>query len=226
MDNFKATHIPMIWGWRPHKDVPFGISSHAHYILGFNEPNHRSQSNMTAQEAATHWRELEKHTYGLPLVSPAAAPCHTSSKCHGDAEEWFDKFFQHCSGCRVDYLATHMYSCDADHVMSYLKRLYHRFNKKIWLTEFACPHTNSYSKQLHFMQALLPRLESAPYVFRYAWNKARVPPEGSNSVTHVASLLHSHTSTLTTLGQFYVNYKHNSHGDPAMEGKSRQKSHF
>ena len=38
--------------------------------------------------------------------------------------DWFRSFFSNCTalgGCRVDFLNTHVYSCDVDYVMTFLK---------------------------------------------------------------------------------------------------------
>ena len=163
IDKYVDNFIPMIWGRRKVYNV--SIPDKAEYILGFNEPNHFEQSNITAKEAADLWPNIEKLSNGRLIVSPAAAPCG-GPKCHGNATEWFDKFFMHCRGCRVDYLATHYYSCNVDKTMSYLQNLFDRYGKKIWLTEFACPYTENPSKELMFMNEILPKLEAAPFVFR------------------------------------------------------------
>jgi hypothetical protein len=140
------------------------IYNESQYILGFNEPNHFKQSNLTALEAALLWPEIEKISGGRPLVSPSASPC--GGKCHGDTQEWFDLFFRYCNGCRVDYLATHAYNCEADSTMNFLYGLYIRYGRKIWLTEFACPYTSDPENEKKYMSQILPRLESAPFVFR------------------------------------------------------------
>ena len=154
----------MVWGWNP--KYPLAVPSDTPAILGFNEPNFHSQADLTAKEAASHWPEIERHSHGRPLVSPAASPCSSKSKCIGNSFEWFDDFFRLCHGCRVDYLATHAYYCNADTTMDYLQKLYTRYGKKIWLTEFSCPRTMDYGHQLDYMKAILPRLEAADFVYR------------------------------------------------------------
>ena len=51
--------------------------------------------------------------------------------------------------------------------------MYNRYGKKIWLTEFACPMTNDPNTIKQYMQEVLPRLEAADYVDRYAWFASR-----------------------------------------------------
>lgn len=160
-----STHVPMFWG---NYLSNYYIYDHTQFVLGFNEPNHFAQSNLTAQEAADLWPEVEELAGDREIVSPAAANCG-GANCHGSREDWFDTFFDLCQGCRVNYLATHAYDCNATTTMTLLKRLYDRYDLDIWLTEFACPYTTDVNKEIEYMTELLPLLEAAPYVFRYAF---------------------------------------------------------
>ncbi|KAH3886727.1 uncharacterized protein LOC127865227 [Dreissena polymorpha] len=198
-------HVSMVWG--KHNNLTF--PAHTSAILLWNEPNFHSQANITPADAALIWPEVERNSHGRPLVSPAASPCHTTSKCIGDSIDWFDEFFRLCTGCRIDYLATHSYACHGNTTMAYLKKLYDRYHKKIWLTEFACPLVNDPHKQLQYMQELLPQLEAAPFVYRYSWFKARVLVSGH--VTTASTLLHSTTSALSAVGQYYMNFEPYGH---------------
>ncbi|KAK7110279.1 hypothetical protein V1264_014179 [Littorina saxatilis] len=203
----ERNRVPMVWGWRHKTDYPMWFRNDtSRYVLGFNEPNHRGQSNLTPQEAAVAWRELQARAdrQNQLLVSPAAIKCTSGSdKCMMPGVQWFTEFFQACHGCRVDYLATHMYTCDIDHVMDFLHELYTRFHRKIWLTEVACP-THSYSHALAYMKDLLAKLEAADHVYRYSWYSSRV--RGGGAATHEDSLMHTSDSTFTTLGSYYFNF--------------------
>ena len=148
-------HIPMLKKY--HNNTKLHLQTWGPYILGFNEPNHKDQADMTPQEAADAWPLLEQNSHGAKLVSPTTA---------GAAFWWYDAFFNLCKGCRIDFIAAHMYNCDANAIMSYLQKLYHRYNKKIWLTEFACPHSTDENQQLNLMKNVLPQLEAAPFVYR------------------------------------------------------------
>ena len=148
-------HVPMVKKYNNH--TVLHVQWKAPFVLGFNEPNHADQADMTPQEAADAWPEVEKHSHGSRLVSPVAA---------GKAINWYDEFFRLCHGCRIDYVAAHLYSCNANEIMSYLHQLYQRYHKKVWLTEFSCPESSDERQQLHLMQTLLPQLEAADYVFR------------------------------------------------------------
>ncbi|CAH1774794.1 unnamed protein product [Owenia fusiformis] len=165
-------YVPMQWKWWSRTNVTDRFPSTGSYILGFNEPNHRGQADMTPAEAALVWPEMEAEARrtGKQLVSPAAVPCGSELNCHGDAFEWFNEFFDLCQGCQVDYLATHFYTCNPDSMMDFLEALWLAYEKPIWLTEFACPGGDSTVRQLNYMAELLPRLEAASFVFRYSWH--------------------------------------------------------
>ncbi|XP_045173858.2 uncharacterized protein LOC123535313 [Mercenaria mercenaria] len=200
IDNYKDTYVPMVWGL----DWKIQLPNDGDYVLAFNEPNHGGQANISAEQAAAAWPELEKKSKGKLLVSPSAAICGGDT-CLGKPDEWFAKFFKLCKGCRVDYLATHTFMCNANKVMKYLKDLHTKFGKQIWLTEFACGEVDDPEVMRLFMAQLLPQLEAADFVFRYAWYKARI--RESHYVTTAASLLEVDSSNLTPLGRLYIGYE-------------------
>ena len=109
--------VPMIWGYWGQQFPELEYDT----VLGFNEPNHHNQANLEPEEAAYAWIEFQAAYPDKVLVSPCASPPNT--------EEWFDKFFEVCDliGCRVDYLATHSYSGNADKDMDNINNLYKRY---------------------------------------------------------------------------------------------------
>lgn len=182
-------------------------------IFAFNEPNHADQSNLSPRMAAYAWIELQEKYPNKILVSPSASPPNT--------EKWFDEFFPICMelGCRIDYLATHSYSCDAAHDMKYLQGLYERYGLKIWFTEFACPNTRDPNVALNYMKEMLPMLEKADYIWKYSWFVHRWPFTGAIGSESTGwyldkcnSLLEMDTSgppVLTPLGRYYDEFQPN-----------------
>ena len=51
--------------------------------------------------------------------------------------------------------------------MHFLEGLYHRYGRKIWLTEFSCPATEDASVIEAYMRDVIPMLEKAEVVFRH-----------------------------------------------------------
>ncbi|KAK7107696.1 uncharacterized protein [Littorina saxatilis] len=192
----------MVWGWRS-EDRTIRIPHDATVVLGYNEPNHHEQANLTAREAALHWPDIQKAAGSRTLVGPSPTNCGPPS-CDQDVWPWMDEFLQNCPQCRLDYVATHLYWCDPHREMAFLQRLYDRYHKKIWITEFACPYKQSLEDQLNYMKTILPLLEASPIVYRYSWFISRW--EGDWFIAQNASLLHQHSSTPTPLGQYYLNF--------------------
>lgn len=133
------------------------------------------------------------------LVSPATA---------GDGVSWYDQFFGNCtelygsSGCRVQHLATHDYSCDAATTLAYLQRLHDRYKLPVWLTEFSCGDGAAKRPEkdhLAFMQAVLPKLDAAAFVYRYAWMSAN----DANGLRGLVKTDATGAQVLTELGAAY-----------------------
>lgn len=204
-----SEYVPMIWGRQSVKHLD-EIPDSASALLGFNEPNIVTQSNMTPQEACALWPDVEAAAkrLGLILGSPGVNHCHfePAGHCTQDPEEWLSDFFSACPSAHVDFLHTHYYGCDADAVVEYVGALSKKFSKPVWLTEFACSHHSS-QDNLKYMQDVLAKLESLPatVLARYAWYAQRTaqtagPGHGRNANT---TLLAPGSHELTDLGKYY-----------------------
>src|SRR5580704_5821388 len=62
-------YVPMIWG---SGSLNAAIPAGSRYLLGFNEPNFKSQADLTAQQAAADWPAVEAKATaaGIPVASP------------------------------------------------------------------------------------------------------------------------------------------------------------
>ncbi len=195
--------VPMCWGAVNTGDVAgieAKIPAGSLYLLGFNEPNFKSQANLTPVQAASMWPNLEKIAAdkGLELVSPAVNWCGDCvDGVTNDPVDWLDKFFAACPGCKVDYIAIHSYAPSSAALDSYLDK-FRKYNKPLWITEFAPwdPPKPDYDGVVKYMKESIAILENDPIVYRYSWFATRV---GSNPDI---SLLGAN-GTLTKLGQLY-----------------------
>jgi hypothetical protein len=202
--------VPMIWGSGSlHSALPSG----SRFVLGFNEPNFKSQANLTPAQAAADWPSVEAaaRAAGALIVSPAVNFCGSSSnpsQCSDptvtDPYTYLKDFFADCSGCEVDAVAVHWYNCDLPSLRAYIEgnidaggglQGFVQFGKPIWLTEFSCDSSHSVADQKAYMQSAVSYLESNPHVFRYSWFSA----------SNIASAqLANADGTLTDLGKTYV----------------------
>jgi len=168
-------YVPMIWGSSDVTSATLAqVRTESRYLLGFNEPDLASQSNLTVPQALGLWPQLE--ATGMTLGSPAV------SANGATPGSWLDQFMSGAAarGDRVDFITLHWYGSDfstgpaVSQLESYLQAVYDRYHKPIWLTEFGLANFGtgqfpSQAQQADFVTAAINMLDSLPYVQRYAW---------------------------------------------------------
>lgn len=223
--------VPMIWGEshisRATSTIP---ASGLRTLLGFNEPNFGSQSNLTPDRAAELWPQLEQIAAAkgiAKLASPAVNYCGGSCT-DTNPINWLKRFYAACraryaNGCKVDYTAYHSYVCQLNWLQGKIQEFTtahnqalangdpsddNDFSKPIWLTEFACGDkpaswpSITEQNQIDYVNAALPWLEGDSRIQRYAWFSGRT------TAVPNASLLGS-SGQLTALGRAYLARAHN-----------------
>jgi hypothetical protein len=202
--------VPMLWGsGAVNTPIPGGSD----YVLTFNEPNFKNQSNLTPQQAAGLWPSVEAraNATGAAIVSPAVNFCGSASdpsNCSDpsitDPYTWLKKFFAACPNCRIDYIGIHWYNCDLPSLKAYIEgntgsggtlEGFTQFHKPLWVTELSCGGEFSAAQQKAYMQAAVPYLDGNPNVYRYSWFSAGPIP---------SARLSNDDGTLTDLGFTYV----------------------
>ena len=172
-----VSYVPMMWGAASVTSAALSEVSHeGNVLLGFNEPDMASQSNMSVSQALTLWPKLM--ATGMTLGSPAVA---SGAATPGG---WLDQFMTGAKarGYRVNFITVHWYGGDfstgpaVQELESYLQAIYARYQLPIWVTEFAL---TSYSggtatfpteaQQAAFLTAATKMLDGLSYVQRYAW---------------------------------------------------------
>lgn len=187
--------VPMFWCLKDEGAIPSYVNTS--FLLGYNEPNDAGQCNTSPKDAAVAWSTRMKLFPNTQFVSPATA---------GNGIPWLTQFIGNCSslygpsGCRLSYIAVHYYSCTPSSTMAYLKSVYDAFKLPVWLTEFSCgdgAEGKPTADQIKFMKEIVPLLEEAPYVYRYAW----MAVEDSKGLRDLVTS--SSPQQLTELGQLY-----------------------
>jgi hypothetical protein len=197
---------PMIWGKPGQKTEEVletikaqGQTGEVKALMGFNEPDQHDQSNLTVEEALDAWSNLMEA--GLPLTSPGCV--------HPD-RQWMIDFMRGVEerNLRVDYVCVHSYGGpSAAALLDRLRRVYEMFERPLWITEFAVgdweaktvqQNRHSPEKIADFMREVLPMLDEAEFVDRYAWFSANqdYPALGN-------SALFDDEGDLTPLGELY-----------------------
>jgi hypothetical protein len=172
-----VSYVPMIWGAASVTTANLAqASGEGRVLLGFNEPDLASQSNMSAAQALALWPRLM--ATGMSLGSPAVA---SGAATPGG---WLDQFMAgaRARGYRVDFITVHWYGGDfragpaVQELESYLQAIYARYHLPVWVTEFALTSYSggtatfpSEAQQAAFLTAATTMLDGLSYVERYAW---------------------------------------------------------
>lgn len=201
-------YVPMAWGTNYDQQALINyLTAHPRvkFILGFNEPNFKSQSNLTPSQAAAAWPQLQAiaDRFHLTIVGPAVNFSYAGGAViengveYTDPVKWYDDFFAACKGCRVDHIAVHGYFDNAA-ALPWLIGLFDKYKKPIWLTEFNQSPSTSMAAQMQYMREAIPILENDSRIFRYAWFLAR---SGQADTNLFAS---GQSGVLTDLGNLYA----------------------
>ncbi|MBN2485738.1 MAG: discoidin domain-containing protein [Bacteroidales bacterium] len=195
--------VPMQWGGinaGQVENIKSRIPEGSVYFLGFNEPNFKSQANLTPAQAADMWPYIEQiaNDKGLIVVSPAVNWCGDCvDGVTSDPVDWLDKFIAECPECHFDYIAIHNYNSFVSTLEWYVGK-FKKYGKKIWLTEFASwDDPVDYAGVVEYMKESIPYLEQDTNIFRYSWFATRV---GSNPDLDLLGA----NGKLTKLGKLYA----------------------
>ncbi|GEM11192.1 glycoside hydrolase, superfamily [Rhodotorula toruloides] len=168
--NKGVEYVPMYWGpggastWSANAQK--AIASGSTHLLGMNEPDLGSQSNLTIPQAVANWKANMSPFYGkAKLVSPAV-----TNGGYPMGVGYLQDFRGNCTQCwnEIDAVALHWYdvSTNLEYFMNYLTDAYKTLGKPIWLTEFAGSGTSSQQQQ--FLETYIPWMDAQPWIQRYA----------------------------------------------------------
>jgi hypothetical protein len=173
--------VPMIWGHTGAEQTGASIASAVasfakrgnKSVLGFNEPDNSTQSNIPVAKAIALWPSFDNP--GLRIGSPG-----TQANAN-PGQAWFKDFMTQLgsAGLRADFLAIHWYgwnagSCDAkaSQLESYIKWAEgFAGNRPIWITEWGCLNDSApdVATVVAFYKAALGVFAKHPRIERYAW---------------------------------------------------------
>ncbi|GAA5905920.1 hypothetical protein JCM6882_009070 [Rhodosporidiobolus microsporus] len=175
-----VTYLPMrallfpLWGtddegWA--EDAQKGLDNGADALLGFNEPDIWSQSDMNISTAVDSWKRNFSPFYGkAKLISPAVSNSPQALNLR-----WLEQFYGNCTQCRDEThaVALHWYSDSEgpEEFKSYFTEAYERLGLPIYITEFGFQRFTSSSnvtQKQEFLEGVIPWLEETSFIERYA----------------------------------------------------------
>jgi hypothetical protein len=207
--------VPMIWDEKRMSKVAEAVATArtgSGWLLGFNEPDLESQANISPEEAAVLWRQIEQQAAGVLLVSPTPS------------QEDFDWLWrmvaayeaQYGSKPRFNAIGVHWYNWQnpasvqpaKDHLLRVrAEALAHGYDVPLWLTEFA-GHVYTWDPaggHLRLMEELIPWMREQSWIARYAWFATHLTGDQSSCLNcQPCSLTDPETGQqLTILGESY-----------------------
>jgi hypothetical protein len=199
----RSDNVPMFWN-----NIGNLTTSYSSWIMGFNEPDLASQANLTPDQAAALWRQVEQKYPSAKMLAPV--PSQQNPNWIVDFRNAY--IARYGTAPRLDALAMHCYAWDANYCISYgqwFKNLATSWNiAKVWVTEFAFLTCNYQSVQQAGaeMVRFIDWMELDPMIARYAWFAARIqgtedwsfPPECNTA------LVDFNSGQPTYYGQLYA----------------------
>jgi hypothetical protein len=175
--------VPMVWGHTGSEQTASGIASEVSsavsagysYILGFNEPDNTSQSNISVATAISLWPSFKNPS--LRVGAPA-------TQGNSAGLTWIKNFMSQVNAdttgtLQVDFIATHWYgwnagSCDAKaaNLESWIAGIEAiPGNRPIWLTEWGCLNASNPDAATvqAFYTGAIAMFAKHPRLERYAW---------------------------------------------------------
>lgn len=138
-----AEFVPMLWGTQDyHTNHWFDdawdyiLNQGTTHLLGFNEPDIPSQSNMSPEDAAAAWR-----TYMEPFAEDArlGAPAVSNAGL-----QWITDFMTACNDCQIDFVPIHWYNGAGydDDFQNWVNSICDLTGRPVWVTEVSPPQFN------------------------------------------------------------------------------------
>ena len=184
-----ALQVAWYYNWGPKSGIKtrlpfvpmaFGIASieklpkNSPIVLGFNEPDHKKQSNLSVSQALLAWPALQSRT------QMAGAPAMAKNPIKKDS--WLMEFM--AGSPKVDFMTLHWYKgANASKFIADVQTLCETYRKPVWVTEFAPqtagdaranPERYSQAEVEAFMKETTQWMEKSDCVHRYAWHDAKV----------------------------------------------------
>ena len=141
------------------------------FILGYNEPDHPKQDNISVKEGLANWSKVTMK--GKFVVGPAMCKDPISN-------DWLPDFMK--AKPKVDAIAVHWYKgTNSKKFIDDMEAIYRAYDLPLWITEFACQTSESsksdpkkYSQQEvnQFIAEVTRWMEKTPWVQRYAWHSS------------------------------------------------------
>jgi len=195
--SYNQEFVPEVWGASSGTTKLYGLTDVCQ-LMGFNEPDHSEQSNVSVEKAIELWPKLMQT--GMRLGSPATTDFN-----------WLYNFMNECRkrNYRVDYVVVHAYwgGLSGQEWYNKLKDVYDHTHRPIWIKEWnnganwtketwPSGTAEQQSKQLRDLKEILTVMDTCSFVERYSIY---------NWVEDKRAIILGSTAKLTPAGEYYAN---------------------
>ena len=174
--------------------------SRGDFILGYNEPDHPKQDNISVKEGLEQWPKVAAR--GKFVVGPAMCKDPVNG-------EWLPDFMK--GKPKVDAIAVHWYKgVSVKNFIDDMTEIHKAYNLPIWVTEFACqtsesskdnPKKFTQAQVNQFIEESTKWMEKTSWIQRYAWH---------SSGTGTSCLYDDKGRKLSATGRAYAEVNNNS----------------
>ena len=212
-DGTGSNFVPMLYSDNPDRlktlDADLASCNMPTRVLGFNEPDHTGQAEMSVDEAIELWPTLEKAAAveGLRIGAPVTASPDNA---------WFQDFMAKAKtrGLKIDYIPLHIYqNPSVNTFLGKVDNVRNKYGLPVWVTETAVADlkgveagNNTNKSTLYtrdqvndYMAALWIEVNKRSWLERFAW-KTR---DANDNQMWFSALFHS-DGRLTTTGELYA----------------------
>lgn len=194
--SYNQEFVPELWGASSNATRMYGLTDVCH-LMGFNEPDHSEQSNVSVEKAIELWPRLMQT--GMRLGSPATTDF-----------SWLYNFMNECRkrNYRVDYVVVHAYWGGLSGLEWYnrLKDVYDHTKRPLWIKEWnnganwtketwPSGTAEQQAKQLRDLKEILTVMDTCSFVERYSIY---------NWVEDKRAIILGSTAKLTPAGEYYA----------------------
>ena len=200
-------YVPMVWGWSSDTTIGAKIlqsNPGMKNVLAYNEPDGTNANGGAQMPLAT---SLNGFQYLSPLAQRGIGV--GSPACVDDLNSYMTSFMDQATNppynYHIDFVCVHIYpGADPNGFLSYIDQVHARYNKPIWVTEFAPADWSGHNgvstaQATAFLRAACQGLNSRAYVLRYSFFTSEAP---TDSIMGSSALINT-DGTFTALGQLY-----------------------
>jgi hypothetical protein len=171
-------------------------------VMGFNEPDHAEQANLSPEAACSAWKEymnpIAKSHSDVTIIGPSVTNGNGANGNGKMGLDWLSSFHDVCPDAVVHATNIHFYDIyddsTFDRFKAHVEKASEEYGMPVWITEFGLnPGSASSEQASDFLKKCMDYCDASDKVQGYAWFMVGT---GENQLNTAEGL--------STLGQLYA----------------------